>query len=433
MIKRIISALTSATLVAGGVLVYTQTRAEPLETYRVTADVEQAPNLFSGGRVMVRGVKVGVITNVVPRPGGVRLTMEIEKGTKIPSSARLAVVPITVISDRYVQFTPAYEGGALLENGDHLNASRTSIPAELEDVLTQVRDLMAALEPKKDQEDGPLTSLIRDLNFALEGNTAALSGSLENTATVLGNLAANDGEIASLIRRLDKLFVVLADRSSEIALVNQRFRLVAQTLAKDRRDLEGTIENLAFLSEQGSKLVGETGDRLGEELADANVVIQGILEHQDALVEGVRWTNVIAQALGEVDDNGRGLFAYTGKVAEPGAPGSEYNYRLEVRDTIACGRLKVLADAYLRLFPGSGITLVRISIMDFVPEAYRDDIAHLIDQLLGPCTGLEVTTAPLAGDRAALNEAIDEYGEERFRRFIGVWLLQTIAAMEDGA
>jgi hypothetical protein len=160
-------------------------------------------------------------------------------------------------------------------------------------------------------------------------------------------------------------------------------------------------------------------------------VIFGILEHQESLVEGFRWTNVIAQALGEVDPSGRGLYAYSGKVAEPGTPGAAYNYRLETRDTIACGRLKVLADAYEDLFPGSGIELIRTSIMSFLPAEYHDDIGHLIDQLMGPCTGRDTSGTPLpANARARLEAAIDRYGEERFREFIGVWLLQTIVALE---
>ena len=48
------------------------------ETYTVTADVEQAPNLFKGGRVTVRGIEVGEITERRAKVDRVTLTLEVD-------------------------------------------------------------------------------------------------------------------------------------------------------------------------------------------------------------------------------------------------------------------------------------------------------------------------------------------------------------------
>src|SRR5688500_15401458 len=113
MMKRFLSTCVVLALIAGGAAVYLAP-TEEVPTFTVTADVEQAPNLFEGGGVMVRGVEIGTITKLTPTPDAVRVTMEIEEGVKIPADARLAIVPITVIADRYVQFYPAYDSGPVL-------------------------------------------------------------------------------------------------------------------------------------------------------------------------------------------------------------------------------------------------------------------------------------------------------------------------------
>jgi phospholipid/cholesterol/gamma-HCH transport system substrate-binding protein len=430
MIKKILSAFLSFAVIAAGIYAYVVTRPEQ-EYYTVSADIEQAPNLFAGGRVMVRGVEVGEITDVTPRPNGVRVTMKIEEGTKLPADAHLAVVPITVISDRYVQFSPAYSSGPLLEDGDHLAASNTSIPAELDDVLKQLKQLLATIEPKEG-ERGPLAKLIRDVDYIVRGKVGDLRGSIRNSASFLENLASSSEDISGVIRNLDELFITLAERRSDIGLVNERFALVAEALARDRQSLEGTIENVTLLSDEARRLFRESGDDLGEALLRTESVVSGILEHQDAIADGFRWTNVIAQALGATDASGRGLYAYSGRQAAPGTPGAEYNYRLDTRDTITCERLDALAASLLSGGFGNEPEIIFGAILAFTPEEYHEDLAYLFRQLMPPCTGIEfddaTTTASLTtrADKA-VKKAVARVGKEEFRAAVGVWLLETIA------
>ncbi|MGI8709121.1 MAG: MCE family protein, partial [Actinomycetota bacterium] len=385
--KRLVSILVLAVVAAVAVAAFSVARPEPQETYTLTADVEEAPNLFDGGRVMVRGVEVGVITRVDPEPDSVRVTMEIRKDVPLPSDARLQIVPVTVIADRYVQLYPQYTSGPTLEEGDHLSLSRTAIPAELDDVLTQLRGLLGALEPEKGEEAGPLRRVIADLDIATRGRSGALAGTLSNSAVVLQNLARSDTDIRELISNLDGLFLSLADRSSEIGLLNERFQLVVSSLAQDQQQLEGTIENVAFLSTEGSTLVRESGDELGQAFARIDTVLHDVLRHRTALVNALKWTNVIAEAVGATDAAGRGIHAYTGRQASPRSPRAAYNYRIDSRDTISCRRLEVLAEAFLQLFPDWGVAEITDTALSFIPDEYHPHLEFLIRQLVGLCAG----------------------------------------------
>ena len=419
IVRRLISVLAVVAVAAGG-FAYVRSSEEP--TYTVTAAVEQAPNLFEDGRVMVRGVEVGTIVSVVPREDAVWVTMEIDEDVDVPADAHLTIVPITVISDRYVQLHPAYSSGPTLEDGDHIDLARTTIPAELDDVLTELKGLLSVLEPRGERR-GPLAKLVRGLDEALEGREKELAGTVEGSAVVLENLADSSGDITGLIQNLDRLFLALANRSSEIGIVNERFELVAEALAGDQRNLEGTIENITLLSQEGAAVVDESGDELANSFRRLRRVVDTVLAHEESLIEGMKWTNVIAQALGETDASGRGRFAYTGRQAAPGSAGAGYNYRIDTRDTIGCERLELVAAALLELNPSAGLEELTNTALTYIPDVYDDDLRFIIELLLPLCADLNPANENDEAGRI-VRAAARRMGEENFARALMAWAIQ---------
>ena len=420
MRARVVSLVTALALLAGGVAAYRLTGTDR-PTYTVTADVEQAPNLFEGGRVAVRGIEVGEITEVVPRGSGVLGTMEIDEDVRVPAEARLSIVPITVIADRYVQLDPPYDGGPVLADGDHIDVDRTTIPAELDDVLTQLEGLLSALEPKPGETNGPLARLVRNLDEALAGRSDSLQHALKGSATGLETLASSEQDIRRLITNLDSLFLVLARRSSEIGLVNERFRTVAESLADDQRALEGTIENLAFLSREGASLVERSGDDLGLAFGRLREIVDAVLRHQDQLEKGARWTNAIAQALGETDASGRGRWAYSGRQAPPGTERAGYNYRLDSRDTVSCERLRVLVRTILILTPEATVDDLLVAVNSHLPDSYEDELEFLLRQLIPVCTDIRNVESVSQRTEAVVKRVAGKVGEKRFTRMLSRW------------
>jgi virulence factor Mce-like protein len=403
-------------VIAGGAIVVLT--GDPSSTYTITADVAQAPSLFEKGRVMVRGVRVGTITDVEPRQDAVRLTMAIDENVKLPKDAQLSVVPITVIADRYVQVIPPYTSGATMDDGDHIALEDTTIPAELDDVLEQLQGLLAALEPRAGHR-GPLAKLVDSLDVALAGRSEELGGTIEGGAAVLGNLAANEAQLTGLISNLDKVFIALADRSSEIGLINERLALVAEALAGDREHLEGILENIAFLSSEAADLVSESGDDLGTAFGRLETVLGAVLEHEDSLAAGIRWSNVISQALGGTDSSGKGLYAYTGRQGSETGPLAPYNYRIDTRDTIACERLKLFAHRYKIFTPGWGLPQILNATLDHIAESYRDDLMWLIEDLLVYCADPKDLEVPDQTAAEVIDAIAKEVGPERMARWLG--------------
>ncbi|MGH2754278.1 MAG: MCE family protein [Actinomycetota bacterium] len=423
MRPRIVSILTTLAVIGGALVAYSTARPDT-ETYTVTAAIERGPNLFAGARVMVRGVQVGSVTEVEPHPDSVQLTLEIEEGIKVPAEARLAVIPVTVISDRYVQLFPAYSSGPLLEDGAHIDLADTSVPAELDDVLTELQGLLEALEPRQDEKRGALARLISSLDDVFEGRQEELAGTLEGSATVLENLADSHGDIRGLIRNLDRLFASVANRASQIGLVNERFRLVTEALLADQENLEGTIENITFLSDEVAGLLSSSGEDLGESFGRLANVLRTVLAHQDELTKGIKWSNVIAEALGATDGLGRGLHAYSGRQAPPGTAGAGYNYRLDSRDTITCERMQVVANTVFSLTPAATPEDIKGTLLSFIPNPYDDDLDFLIKRLIPLCIVFPGQSTLDPADRAELRSLVDDIGRQRFEEMLSRWFLE---------
>jgi virulence factor Mce-like protein len=422
--RKVLAILLTVALAGCGAAVAADLAQEESEGLTLTATVEQAPNLFEGGRVMVRGVQVGAITEVEPIPDGVELTMEIDEGIKVPADTKVAVIPITLIADRYVQLSP-YEGGPEIEDGTHVAVADTSIPAELDEVLGELKALVDAFKREPGEKRGPLADLIKAADTALDGREESLAGALENSSDVLTNLATSHADITSLVENLDQLFVTLANSSSEIGLVNERFALVATALADDQDNIAGVIDNLEFLSTQASALVTESGEDLGRSFGRLEETLDVVLEHQDELIRAAKWTNSIAQALGETDSAGKGKYAYSGKQGAVGSRRAQYNYRIDQRDILACRRLGRLTDSFLILNPDWGVPEVLNAAMEFIPDEYDDDLEWLIESLIEPCSvlGDEEGNSLDREARRILKDIADEVGEDVLIDMLGQWFI----------
>src|SRR5687767_12666382 len=89
-----------ALLVLGGAALAFMPKGD--ETYTVTAYFTKTIGLFENSDVDILGVPVGKVTNISPQGDRVEVVMEIPTEHKVPADAFAQIVPISVISDRYV-------------------------------------------------------------------------------------------------------------------------------------------------------------------------------------------------------------------------------------------------------------------------------------------------------------------------------------------
>ena len=110
------------------------------ETKTVTAHFPRAVSVYEGTDVRILGVNVGKVTAVIPEGNSVRVEMEYDAKYDVPADAKAAIVTPTLVADRFVQLTPAYdEGDKVMADGADIPLPDTGVPVELDRIYASLR------------------------------------------------------------------------------------------------------------------------------------------------------------------------------------------------------------------------------------------------------------------------------------------------------
>jgi phospholipid/cholesterol/gamma-HCH transport system substrate-binding protein len=233
--------ILAAALVAGGVLVYQANHP----TKQVTAYFRQTIGVYPGSSVRVLGVPVGKVDTVQPEGTRVKVTMTINAGVSIPASAQAAVVSASVVSDRYVQLTPAYTSGPQMADGATIPISRTAVPVEVDQIYASLAKLATALGPNGLNKHGALNDLIRTGAANMAGNGAYLHSMITQFSALSKTLGGSAGNLYATIAYLQQFTSMLKANDGQVRLAEQQLASVTGFLASDRQDLAAALSQLA--------------------------------------------------------------------------------------------------------------------------------------------------------------------------------------------
>ena len=279
---------------------------------KVTAMFTKTIGLFPSSRVMVLGVAIGRVESVTPVGNDVKVVMRIDKTHKIPADARATIVPISLISDRYVQLFPPYSSGATLKTGDVIGTDRTFIPAELDDLLTQLKKLLDALEQGAQSGTPALAELINNLSQSLRGVGGDLSATLAGGGKVSATILSRSSDLDQVVVHLSSLISALSERRADLTDLNTHLAQALGAIADERDAFGGALENIALLTDQLGSLVHDHKAALEEDLVTLSKTTQAAIRHLDSLERAVEWTPVLDDGVeghhngGAVDFSGPG-------------------------------------------------------------------------------------------------------------------------------
>lgn len=248
----------------------------PAGQYRVTAYFEETIGLYPGSDVRVLGIPIGTIDDVVPMGDQVRVEMSIDDDYDVPADADAVVLAPSLVSDRYVQFSPPYDGGPTLADGDEIPLERTGIPVELDEVYDALDELTAALGPDGANANGALSDLIDTGAANLEGNGEALNRTLTGFSQAVETLADNREDLFSSFENLQVFTSALASIDAQVGQFNDNMAATMEILAAEREDLQAAI---ALLDDALRDVAGFVRDNTAlltanvDRLADVTMVL----------------------------------------------------------------------------------------------------------------------------------------------------------------
>jgi virulence factor Mce-like protein len=252
------------------------------DTYTLSASFPRAVSVFPSSDVRVLGLPAGEVTAVEVEGDAVRIEMEIPTDIAVPVDATAQIVPQSLIGERYIQITPAFQDGMeAAQDGDVIE--NTITPVEPDEALASIKEFLDSLDPEG------LGDLVDNLDESLEGNGAALNDTLGSLSTLVATFAENDDVLLRIVESFDQLTTTLVTREAQLGEVLDAFAQASQVLADERENIGALVSGLADLSQNGLRLVGEHSGALRQDiqtLADAAATIDANLSSVTLLLEG---------------------------------------------------------------------------------------------------------------------------------------------------
>lgn len=223
---------------AGLYLVFRSSNGTKLSAY-----FGKTVGLYAGSSVRVLGVPVGEVTDVTPEGDAVRVDMRVDD-VPLPAGVGAVVVAPSLVSDRYVQLTPAYDSGPVLASGTVLAKDRTATPVELDDLYSSLDKLSTALGPNGANSDGALSGVLDTAANTLKGNGASLNSTVGQLAELAKTLDGSKDDLFSTVQNLNSFTGALAQSDQQLNEFYGRVADVSRFLAADSNDVGAALQSL---------------------------------------------------------------------------------------------------------------------------------------------------------------------------------------------
>lgn len=249
----------------------------------VTAQFSDAAGLFEGNDVGVLGVRVGSVTKVQPKGDHVVVTLSIDGDVKVPADAGAVIVSRSVATDRYVELTPVYDSGPVLEPGAVLPMARTRTPVEFDDLLASLTDISDELSGQSQ----PLNELLSIGSETLEGKGQKIADSMRGLADTLGAIDDGSGDIADTLDNLDQLTTTLADNDRLVRRFNGEVTEAASMLDDQHEAIESTFTVLSAMLRRVASFSHDHRASIATQIEDITELSNTLLEHREGLEDVV--------------------------------------------------------------------------------------------------------------------------------------------------
>ncbi|HJP66626.1 MAG TPA: MCE family protein [Actinomycetota bacterium] len=248
------------------------------------AEFSRAVQVFPGIKVRVLGVDVGTVTNIANVDNGVEVTFRLDDKTmKLPADVQAAIVPMSLLGERYIQLFPSYQSGPTLAPDATIPLNRTAVPAEPDELLRSLQDYLGALD------SDALTKFVENAAEILQGNGDDLNRLIQGAAGVVGTLADKRDDLADLIVQLNKLTLAIGSRQQEVGQLIDSYNTVAATLTGNRSALEGTVSGLNAAALELASLLIEHRSALNTDIDTLTLTGRTLDRNVNRLVDTTHW------------------------------------------------------------------------------------------------------------------------------------------------
>lgn len=214
-------------------------------THTVYLELPESGGLYRFGNVTYRGVQIGKVTAVDLTPDGVRATLTIDAGPRIPADLDALVRSVSAVGEQYVDLRPRTDAGPYLGDGAVISAADTAVPQQVGPMLDRLSALVGTVPTDR------LHDLLDRLFQGVNGAGPDLDSLLASAATLTKSLDTVRDPAATLLTDS----VPLLDAS---ARTTDAVQVWTRSLAGVTGQLVDNDPQVRSLLEQGPGFADET-------------------------------------------------------------------------------------------------------------------------------------------------------------------------------
>lgn len=276
---RLLAVIVAVLLLAATFFVFTGDEGRKT----LTAHFSRAVAVYEGSEVRLMGVRIGSVDAVVPEGESVRIEMSYDSRYKLPADAKAMIVTPTLVADRFVQISPAWTEGAVMQDGADIGLDRTGSPVEIDRIYKSLAELGDTLGPNGVNKTGALDELISAGADALRGQGKLANETINNLSAAAEVFGDNSGALFSSVRQLSELTEVLAANDRFVNEFMADLAGVSTQLAGERDELQAALAALARSVGTVRSFVHDNRDLVEAEIKELSTVIGAVAKEKDAL------------------------------------------------------------------------------------------------------------------------------------------------------
>jgi phospholipid/cholesterol/gamma-HCH transport system substrate-binding protein len=318
--------------------------------YTVRLELANGGGIFPDAEVTYRGVTVGKVEGLRLTHDGIEADLHIDASApRIPAALQAAVADRSAVGEQYVDLMPSTTAGPYLANNSVISQNRTSIPLPTQDLLANLDDLANSVPTQS------LQTVVGELNSGFSGTGPALQKLLDSVSDFTTTAQAQLPQTTEL---LDTGKTVLDTQNAEAGSIESfsgSLRQIAAQLKSSDPDLRKLITTAPQAASQITDLLGESGQQLGNVLANLLTTANVLATRESGLEMTMVAYPELAGAAGTVVPGdgtahlGLALNLFNPPPCTQGYQGTPH------RAADATSKATVNAGAYCALTPASGV------------------------------------------------------------------------------
>lgn len=250
--------------------------------YTVTAEFADMQNVVPNSTVQRDNVVIGTITRIRVEDWQARVTMRLLKSVPLPANAMFKIGQKTLLGAQYIEVEDPVTPAGRLTDGVTVPLEATGTYPETEQVLAGVALLL------NNGGLSQISTITGELNKAFTGRVPDTRTLVARLNKLLTTLDSHKDDLLKVIDEADSLTTKVADQGDRVALAVKSIAPGLRTLADQRNQLIGTIDDLGRLSTSVGTVLSTSQTALLANLRQLRPVLKELAASGSDLAESLK-------------------------------------------------------------------------------------------------------------------------------------------------